>query len=206
MQSRFAQFDSGRLRLLVSHDGDRDTQDFGGWQALGEWSAYRASSEALQSGIDVVIASFAHPGLGFLGKSTSYHWSQAARREAQARGASEALLVRDGLVVEAATGTLAWCHRGRWFVHESEAALASVTLAALRRAGVVLESGTLPISIRGGVAMIEVDGLILLSALRLAVAIRRCEGQALPSASDTAAAWRDALLACHLNDIADNPL
>jgi len=204
LQARFVDFSLGRVRLLLSRDEGRDVPGFGGWQALGEWGAYEPPIDALLHGIDVTIASLAHPGLGVLGKSASYHWSRAARREAHRRGASEALLLRDGFVVEGSTGALAWRRADRWFAPQSAAALPSVTLAALRRAGVVIEPGALAVSSAGGAAKIEVDGLILLSALRLAVPIRSCDGQSLTSASDTAAAWRDALLARHARDLADD--
>lgn len=200
MSSAFRQYTSGRLRLLLSRDENRGSSDAGAWQALGEWSEHRSSETSLTQGIDVVIASFAHPGLGFLGKSASYHWSLAAREEALARGASEALLLRDGQVIEGATGAIAWRESGRWFVHESPAALQSVTVQALRRAGVVLESGSLPSEKLDPACKVPIEGLILVSALRLAVAIRRCEHHALPEATQTAAQWRQTLLELHAKD------
>jgi len=200
MSSSFSQFPSGRVRLLLSRDDTRELPNVGGWQALGEWSEHRSSAGSLESGIDVVIASFPHPGLGFLGKSASYHWSLAARREAQARGASEALLVRDGHLLEGATGAIAWQSAGRWFVHESPATLASVTVDALRRSGVALEHGNLPVERLDPSATTPVEGMILISALRLAVSIRECEGKPLPAAAKTATTWREALLALHARE------
>lgn len=201
MQSKFSEFPSGRLRLLLSRDDRRQEAEVGGWQALGEWSEHRSSTASLEQGIDVVKASFAHPGLGHLGKSTSYHWSLAARQEAQARGASEALFVRDGQIVEGATGAIAWQLQGRWFVHESAEVLKSVTLDALRRAGVSLEAGSLPIDRLHPESPTRVEGLILISALRLAMAIRRCDDWMIPSAVAEAARWRAALLGLHAREL-----
>jgi branched-subunit amino acid aminotransferase/4-amino-4-deoxychorismate lyase len=189
------------LRLVLSRDVSRNEPRAGGWQALGEWSEHRSSAGSIEEGIDVVIASFAHPGLGFLGKSTSYHWSLAARQEAQAKEASEALLARDGELMEGATGALAWRCQGRWFVNDSAGVLKSVTLGALRRAGLSIESGSLSIEMLDPASSARVEGLILISALRLAVAIRRCDERAIPSAVDEAARWRRALLDLHAREI-----
>jgi branched-subunit amino acid aminotransferase/4-amino-4-deoxychorismate lyase len=201
MRSKFSEFPSGRLRLVLSRDVSRNEPRAGGWQALGEWSEHRSSAGSIEEGIDVVIASFAHPGLGFLGKSTSYHWSLAARQEAQAKEASEALLARDGELMEGATGALAWRCQGRWFVNDSAGVLKSVTLGALRRAGLSIESGSLSIEMLDPASSARVEGLILISALRLAVAIRRCDERAIPSAVDEAARWRRALLDLHAREI-----
>lgn len=201
MNAAFTDYPSGRLRLLLSRDEGRRVVGVGGWQALGEWSEHRSSPSSLEQGIDVVMASFQHPELGFLGKSASYHWSLAARQEAQMRGASEALLVRDGHIIEGATGALAWRRKGRWFVHESAAVLPSVTLAALRRTGIIFELSELPISALEPNAPQPLEGLVLISALRLAIAIRSCDGRLLPDATSTAVKWRDALLTEHAMDM-----
>jgi hypothetical protein len=102
--------------------------------------------------------------------------------------------------MEGATGAIAWQSKGRWFVHESSEVLKSVTLDALRRAGVSLESGTLPVAALDPDSSGFVEGLILISALRLAMAIRSCDGRALPSAVAEAARWRTALLELHARD------
>jgi len=200
MSSKFSEYPTGRLRLIVARDDALADHDTGGWQALGEWGVHRSSADSLEQGIDVIIGSFAHPGLGHLGKSASYHWSLAARQEALARSASEALLVRDGEVKEGATGAVAWQSKGRWFVHESSEVLKSVTLDALRRAGVSLESGSLPVAALDPDSAARVEGLILISALRLAMAIRSCDGRAVPSAVAEAARWRTALLELHARE------
>lgn len=202
MSAQFRPSASGRLRLLLARDDARDSADFGGWQALGEWSDYHPPAVALERGIEVVVASFPHPGLGFLGKSVSYHWSLAARQEARARGADEALLVRDGQVLEAASGALAWCESGRWFVHQSSAVLPSVTVEALRRAGVVLECATLPLARLDPASNDRLDGLIVISALRLALSVRCCEGTLLADSTSTASTWRCALLDLHAAETA----
>lgn len=200
MTSKFSDYPSGRLRLVLARDDSRLDTHAGGWQALGEWSEHRSSVASLEQGLDVVIASFAHPGLGRFGKSTSYHWSLAARQEALARGASEALLVRDGEMKEGATGAIAWQSNGRWFVHESSDVLESVTLDALRRAGIQIESGTLSVDRLEPASPTRIEGLILISALRLAMAIRSCDGRALPSAVTEAERWRAALLELHARE------
>jgi len=202
MAAAFGDHPSGRLRLLVAPDTGG-----GHWQALGEWGPQVSSRVSLGSGISTVIASFPHPGLGVLGKSASYHWSIAARREAVARGAGEALLVRDGRLLEAATGTLVWRRDGRWCAEDSQAVLPSVTLATLRGCGVEILSGILTADdLRGRMdeaaarsAEGPLEGLVLVSALRLAVAVREVDGCALPTevALAAAAGWRDRLLARH---------
>jgi branched-subunit amino acid aminotransferase/4-amino-4-deoxychorismate lyase len=199
MQPSFGDFPGGdgipcgRLRLLLALDAEGEA-----WQALGEWGPHRSSAASLDSGIDAVMASFPHPGLGHLGKSASYHWSIAARREALARGAGEALLARDGRVLEGSTGALVWRRGGRWWTEGPDAVLASVTLAELRAAGIGIAEDALPVAALQGDAA-PVDGLVLVSALRLAVAIRVVDGLALPvdHALAAAAEWRERLLARH---------
>ncbi len=192
MQPSFPDFTIGRLRLLLALDASGEA-----WQALGEWGPHASSPASLTDGIGAVTASFPHPGLGRLGKSASYHWSIAARREALARGAGEALFVRDGRVLEGSTGALVWLRAGRWYTEDSEAVLPSVTLAVLRGGGFEIGSDGLGADAlaTGGV----IEGLVLVSALRLAVAVREVDGRALPTAASLAAAaqWREALLATH---------
>ncbi|MFM7625781.1 MAG: hypothetical protein ACKO7G_04805, partial [Gammaproteobacteria bacterium] len=79
----------------------------------------------------------------------------------------------------------------------SDAVLPSVTLAALRDCGVAIGSGELRSESLSADGAIE--GLVLVSALRLAVAIREVDGRALPTAASLTAAaqWRAALLAAH---------
>ena len=196
MQPAFADFAVGRLRLLLALDAAADH-----WQALGEWGPLVPSPASLASGISAITASFPHPGLGRLGKSASYHWSIAARREALARGAGEALLARDGRVLEGSTGALVWLDSGRWCTEDSDAVLRSVTLRALRDCGVAIGSGGLQAD---ALSIPTVKGLVLVSALRLAVAIREVDGRALPATASLAAAaqWREVLLARHAKDIA----
>lgn len=191
MQPSFADFAVGRLRLLLALDAAGEV-----WQALGEWGPHVASSSSLQDGISAITASFPHPGLGRLGKSASYHWSMVARREALARGAGEALLAREGRVLEGSTGALVWLDSGRWCTEDSDAVLRSVTLQALRDSGVAIASGALRAD---ALSIPTAQGLVLVSALRLAVAIREVDGRALPATASLAAAaqWREMLLARH---------
>jgi len=197
MVPSFGEFPCGRLRLLLALDACTDA-----WQALGEWGPQVSSPASLELGTTAVTASMRHPGLGALGKSASYHWSIAARREALARGAGEALLARDGQVLEGSTGALVWRSEGRWCSEGSSAVLASVTLATLRRCGIDIADGSLSVHRLAQGSDHPVEGLVLVSALRLAVAVREVDGEALPTAAALAAAahWREALLARHRAD------
>jgi branched-chain amino acid aminotransferase len=194
MMPVFDEFPSGRLRLLLALDavGER-------WQALGEWGRYNPSPSSIEAGVASVTASFPHPGLGLLGKSASYHWSIMARREAFAQGAAEALLVRDGCVLEGATSALVWCRDGRWSSSDSPAVLPSVTLATLRETGIAIDAGELRSDDLKLGAAAPIEGLVLLSALRLAVAVGSVDGTVLPTGRSlrVAAEWRTKLLAHH---------
>lgn len=190
----FNEFPCGRLRLLLALDAADDR-----WQALGEWGRHIPSPSSLETGVAAVTASFPHPGLGPLGKSASYHWSVVARREALAQGAGEALLVRDGCLLEGATSALLWCRDGRWSSSQSPAVLPSVTLATLRETGVAIDPGDLESAdLKPGVAA-PIEGLVLVSALRLAVAVGSLDGAVLPTERSlrVAAEWRAKLLARH---------
>jgi len=194
MKPVFDEFPCGRLRLLLALDAADDH-----WQALGEWGPHIPSPSSLEAGVAAVTASFPHPGLGSLGKSASYHWSIVARREALAQGAGEALLVRDGCLLEGATSALVWCRGGRWSSSDSPAVLPSVTLATLRETGVAIDAGELRSDVlKPGVAA-PIEGLVLLSALRLAVAVSSVDGTVLPTGRSlrVAAEWRAKLLAHH---------
>lgn len=194
MMPVFDEFPCGRLRLLLALDaaGDR-------WQALGEWGPHIPSPSSLETGVTAVTASLPHPGLGPLGKSTSYHWSIVARREALAQGAGEALLVRDGCLLEGATSALVWCRGGRWSSSDSPAVLPSVTLATLRETGVAIDAGELRSDDLKPGAAASIEGLVLVSALRLAVAVCSADGTVLPTERSlrVAADWRAKLLAHH---------
>jgi branched-subunit amino acid aminotransferase/4-amino-4-deoxychorismate lyase len=197
MQESFTEFPVGRLRLLLARDAAGEV-----WQALGEWGPQASSPASLADGIGAVTASFPHPGLGRLGKSASYHWSIAARREAVARGAGEALFLRDGRVLEGSTGSVAWLRDGIWRSSVSPDVLPSVTLAMLREAGIAIAADDLPADALHPGATHPVEGLVLVSALRLAVAIREVDGVSLPVDASRAASaeWRARLIARHVRD------
>jgi branched-subunit amino acid aminotransferase/4-amino-4-deoxychorismate lyase len=127
-----------------------------------------------------------------LGKSTSYHWSRYAQREAEARGASEALLAREGVLIEAASAALLWRRSGQWYTSEGQGELPSVTLAELRSAGVNIAAGVLRESDLG-----QLESLCLVSALRLAVAVTAVDLQPVVAALDEAQALRELLGARH---------
>ena len=177
-----------RLRLLVTPSPRADA----GWQALGELADYAPPEAHYRSGIALCSAASEHPGLGRLGKSTSYHWSQFAQREAERSGADEALFWRQGAVAECARSTLLWREGGRWWRPDTEGLLASVTLAALEAAGLEVARGSLDAS-----RLAACEGLVLVSALRLAAPVRSLDGAALPLLADEAAALRALLLAQH---------
>ena len=197
MRVSFADFPIGRLRLLLASDAGGEA-----WQALGEWGPHASSPASLADGISAVTASFPHPGLGRLGKSASYHWSIAARREALARGAGEALFLRDGRVLEGSTGAVAWLRDGIWRSSVSPEVLPSVTLAMLREAGIAIAADELPADALHPGTTHPVEGMVLVSALRLAVAIREVDGVYLPVDASRAAAaeWRARLIARHARD------
>ena len=177
-----------RLRLLVTPSPAGES----GWQSLGELSDYAPPEAHYRSGIVLRSAASEHPGLGQLGKSASYHWSQFAQREAERAGADEALFWRAGAVAECARSTLLWRECGRWWTPDAGGLLASVTLAALEAGGLEVARGSLDAS-----RLAVSEGLVLVSALRLAAPVRSLDGNALPLLADEAAALRALLLAQH---------
>jgi 4-amino-4-deoxychorismate lyase len=177
-----------RLRLLVTPSPRAEA----GWQALGELADYAPPEAHYRSGVALCSVASEHPGLGRLGKSTSYHWSQFAQREAERSGGDEALFWRQGAVAEGARSTLLWREGGRWWTPEAGWLLASVTLAALEAAGLEVARGSLNAS-----RLAACEGLVLVSALRLAAPVRSLDGNALPLLGDEAAALRALLLAQH---------
>jgi 4-amino-4-deoxychorismate lyase len=179
---------TARLRLLVTPSPAVEA----GWQALGELADYAPPASHYRAGIALCSAASEHPGLGRLGKSASYHWSQFAQREAERAGADEALFWRQGAVAECARSTLLWREGGRWWRPDAGGLLESVTLAALEAGGLEVARGSLDAS-----RLAACEGLVLVSALRLAAPVRSLDGRALPLLADEAAALRALLLAQH---------
>lgn len=177
-----------RLRLLVTPS----PRGAAGWQALGELADYTPPEVHYRSGLALRSAASEHPGLGLLGKSASYHWSQFAQREAERAGADEALFWWHGTVAECARSTLLWREGSRWWRPDVRGLLASVTLAALEAAGLEVARGSLDAS-----RLAACEGLVLVSALRLAAPVRSLDGRELPLLGDEAAALRALLLAQH---------
>ena len=132
------------------------------------------------------------PSTGRLGKSTSYHWSRYAQREVQGRGAEEALLARDGVLIEAASAALLWREQGQWYTTEGQGELPSVTLGELRNAGLSVVAGTLR-----ELDVSRLQALCLVSALRLVVAVREIDSLRLQVALAEASSLRELLLARH---------
>ncbi|MFM8516282.1 MAG: aminotransferase class IV [Nevskiaceae bacterium] len=114
---------TARLRVLVT------PRELGGWSALGRREPYAPPTAWAQLGVRTSVASLPHPQWGRLGKSTSYHGSRYAQREAELRGAEEALFAREGRLIEAATAALLWRQSGRWYTSLGQGELPSVTLA-----------------------------------------------------------------------------
>jgi len=122
-----------KLRLVVAPDaqGDRCTS----WLSADPISA--AVEDLSHAPARLVVSDISHPGLGQLGKSISYAWSATAMRRARGVGFDDALMVRDGFVVETACASLLWSDAtGRLYTADAElGGLASTTLRALARAG-----------------------------------------------------------------------
>jgi len=176
----------GRLRVLVT------PRELGGWSALGRCEPYAPPTAWAQIGVRTSVASLPHPQWGRLGKSTSYHGSRYAQREAESRGAEEALLAREGMLIEAATAALLWRQSGQWYTSVGQGELPSVTLTELRSAGVSIAADVLPES-----AVTQLEGLCLVSALRLVVAVSAVDAQPVRAAVDEAHAFRELLLSRH---------
>jgi len=177
---------SGRLRVLVT------PRESGAWAALGRCEPYTPPRQAYQEGLRVGVASLPHPSTGRLGKSTSYHWSRYAQREVEGRGAEEALLARDGVLIEAASAALLWREQGQWYTTEGQGELPSVTLGELRNAGLSVVAGTLR-----ELDVSRLQALCLVSALRLVVAVREIDSLRLPVALAEANSLRELMLARH---------
>ncbi len=165
-------------------------------QVLVSLAPFAPPVTAYTRGLSVVTTCLAHPGLGRLGKSLSYHWSLAARREAQARGADEALFANHEGWLEASTASLLWREAGGLCSTSGCAGtLASVTVEALRRSGLAIEARE--VAKRHDIIH---GGLLLVSALRLVVAVREIDGQPLPDLTATASELRERLLTAHQSD------
>jgi 4-amino-4-deoxychorismate lyase len=169
-------------------------------------SPYNPPEKAYGEGLAVITSRWPHPRSGHLGKSLSYHWSRVARREAELQGAEEALLTAHGIGVdtaasaaehaksgwlEASTASLLWPGASGWCSTSGLAGtLASVTVEGLRQLGVAVSSR----SVAPRHEIFE-RGLLLVSALRLVVAVRSIDGQPLPDLTAAAAQLRARLLA-----------
>lgn len=133
-----------------------------------------------------------HPGLGAYGKTCGYAWARTAMRLAYRARIDDALLLRDGAVVEAATAAVVWREGDAWHgVPATSGALPSVTRE--RFAGVVgglREAAPTPVRLR------DADQVALLSSLRLAIGVRRYGEREWPQPDagldEVRAAWLDA--------------
>lgn len=189
-------FPHARLRItLMPRPVFADPPD-----VLVSLAAFTPPVTAYAEGVSVVTTRVVHPGLGRLGKSLSYHWSLAARQEAQARGADEAVFANHEGWLEASTASLLWREAGGWCSTSGCAGtLASVTIGALRRSGLVIKARELAKR-----QDIHQGGLLLVSALRLVVAVRQIDDHTLPDLTATATELRERLLAAHASDRAQS--
>ena len=177
-----------RVRLVVTPELSARS----GWSAVAVAAHYNAPTREYERGVTLVSAGFPHPGLGQFGKSVSYHWSAVAQRQAVAAGADEAVFWRDGAVAEAARAAVIWQERGRWFTPDRPDLLASVTLAQFEACGISVERARLD------TARLEaVDGLALVSSLRLVVPVVAVDGRIVPNCAVESARLRTALLRLH---------
>ena len=159
-------------------------------QVLVALSPYEEPSRLYRQGARVITSKIRHPGLGILGKSLSYHWSTFARREAAAVGADEVLLGDEHGLLEASTASLLWSENGRWCsTSGQQGCLPSVTIEGLRQSGLTIEP-------RGSVTSqkLQAEGLLLVGALRLVVAVSTLDGAVLPDRVHCATLLRERLL------------
>lgn len=141
--------------------------------------------------LQLVTSPIPHPGLGQLGKTLSWGWSRAAVRLARAAGAHDALLCRDGAVVECATSTLLWAIDDAWYTAPRElGGLPSTTLAMLVASGLPVFGQRVTPTVFG-----SATALVALSATRWAVPVSHLDGRALAPAETHAAQLRDRLAA-----------
>lgn len=188
----------GRLRVLLTPDAV-----YGRWHCLASIDPIAAatldeSAAQYVRGVSAAIVPLAHPGLGALGKSASYHWSWVAREQARLAGADEALLARDGRLVEAATASVLLHERGEWCCLGGDEVLRSVTVDRLRATGLHIAAGELSLSrLQTQDARAGDIGLVLASAVRLVVPIRSVDGCELADMREPAARLRAALWSLH---------
>lgn len=174
------------MRLFVTPDASGSPRI---WASRIAWQP--PTEQDYLRGARCVRSAIAHPGLGGLGKTASYHWARGAQREARARGATDALLAGPGgALIEAATAALVWREGARWFTPAGPS-LKSVTLAALAEEGGPLHGLE---EARADCARLErADEALLLSSLRLAIRVASLGERTWP-AGETDQAWRTYLL------------
>lgn len=140
---------------------------------LSVWATIEAlrvpDDEHYRRGVVLGDSRVPHPGLGALGKTCGYAWARTAMRWAYRDKVDDALLARDGVVVEAASAALVWREAEQWLaVDPRHGATPSVTQQAFADAvgGLALASPT-------PARLAAADQVALLSSLRLAVGARR---------------------------------
>jgi len=119
-------------------------------------------------GVALQLSPMIHPG-GIAGKTTSRSWAEVATRAARGAGFDGALLLdRQGHIVETPQATPIWHTGGLWYAPSEEVGgLQSTTLDALVERGLPVERADIELA-----GLRDVDALVLLSALRIAMGVR----------------------------------
>lgn len=157
---------------------------------------YEPPRSLYKSGVRLCIASFAHPRLGFIGKSASYHWSRIARREAERAEVDDVLLCAPltdtdyslQRIIESSSAAVLWLRDGHWFYDPHAGAVHSCTLESLQISNIGQLMRT---------DLQKCEGLLLVSALKLVVPVREVQGILLPDACVHANEFRHRLLNLH---------
>ncbi len=178
------------LRFTVASPSQAD----GDLRLVVVLSRYRGpDAQGYAAGVACTLVDVPHPGLGALGKSVSWQWSQVARRRARAAGFDEALIGHDARVVESDSAAVLWNEGGAWFTpHSADGPLPSVTLRALRRADVDVAEARATVE-----RLAAAEAVCLLSSLRLAMGVARIDGVAYARCDEHAAPLRRLLLDAH---------
>jgi branched-subunit amino acid aminotransferase/4-amino-4-deoxychorismate lyase len=181
------ELDHGKLRI-VSSPADAEANELRYISQLAPWTP--PSAESYERGVDLIYATVPHPGLGQLGKSNSYHWARLGHYEAKKHGVDEVVFATGGELIETSYASLLLKIDDDWITPRPEAGgLASTTLAALRELGVNIKARELPIGSED-----EAEAMVLVSALRLVLGVRRFEDRHFKNPDAAAKPLRELLL------------
>ncbi len=182
---------SGCLRVLAGDFGEADSDETDDTlDVIGLLSAWtEPSQQAYERGVVLVPSTIPHPGLITPGKTCSYAWSRAALREVRELGGDEALLLRDGAVVEASTATIIWSEGGQWWQPPPAGRIESTTLIELEARGYEVQVGECDTG-----RLVAADEVLLLSSLRLVRGVARLGERLWDNPDRSAYSMRAALL------------